>query len=435
MRYKMLKHRLKKKLYNSLLFVDYNKLGSKKYYQREHECMTLLHQASILKREYELDLVISLANKVIAIAEEFDLTNHLVSALELKTSCYSENGNIKMFDSSLKALEQQVQIRNNEHRAVSMFQKVKVYLKKSITTRKNLLSEVPGIVSELESLWWNTKSFNTFDAYYKTAILYYELEGEFNKIVEMTTSTLKWVEEGVVNKLLFDANYNKFILVYAHLRSKRYIDGLKYAESYSNDIKYSSVNWFSFMENYFLLSLHSRQYELSDILLQKVFSNPSYKVISNPAKERWSLYQAYYKIVSSLSETQTALFKNPYSLSLPEYSKDKLGFNVAIIILQFIYFLQKADSEALLYRIESLKKYILTHLKDTFSLRSKTFLKLLILTVTEDFDAEVCRKKGQKMYQKLMETPTPGDAYAEIEIVPYEHLWEHILSILDKQAN
>ena len=333
-RYKMLKHRLKKKLYNSLLFIDYSKLGLKNYYQREHECLTLLHQAYILRRQYELDLVITLANKVIVIAEQFDFTNHIVTALELKASCYSENGNIKMFNESLKELEKQTLKKNKELDAVSLLQTVNIYLRKSVTTRKNLLPKIPAIVSSLESLWQQTKSFSTFEAYYKTSIYYYELKGDFDKIVEMTINSLKWVEEGVVNAMLFDANYNKFILVYAHLRSKKYTEGLKYAEAYSNDFKFNSVNWFSFMENYFLLSLHSRKYELSNILLQKVFSNTSYKTISNSAKERWSLYQAYYEIVSRNSGSETNIFKNPYSLSLPEYSKDKLGFNVAILILQ-----------------------------------------------------------------------------------------------------
>lgn len=433
-RYKMLKHRLKKKLYNSLLFVDFNKLGLKNQFYKEHEVMTLLHQAYILRRQFELDLVIGLTNKVIAIAEQYEFTNHLITALELKASCYTENGNIKMLSKTLKELDNQVSRRNKEVKAISLYQTVKVCLKKSITTRKNLLPKVPSIVTELESLWRQTNTFSCFDAYYKTSMSYYELEGDFEKIVDMTTSSLKWLDEGLLNKELFNSNFNTFILVYAHLRSKRYEDGLKYASIYCNDFKYNSVNWFSFMENYFLLALHSRQYELSKILFQKIYDNPSFKIISKAAKERWSLYQMYLEVVNRGITSESNIFNNPYSLSLPEYSKDKLGFNVAILILQFVYFLQKNDSEALLYRIESLKKYILTHLKDAFSLRSKTFLKLLILTVTEDFDAEACRKKGQKLYQKLIETPPPGDAYAEIEIVPYEHLWDHILLILDNHS-
>lgn len=204
-----------------------------------------------------------------------------------------------------------------------------------------------------------------------------------------------------------------------------------YAEKYLTDFNQSTLNWFAYLENYYLLTLHSQKYELASLLLDKVFTNSYYLKVSPTAKERWQLYQAYLSIING--DLYLKKVTNPYLISLPEYSKDKQGFNVAILILQFFYFLQRKDIEALLYRIESLKKYIHTHLKDTFSLRSKLFLKLLILAVTEDFDAENIKKKGRKYFEKLADTPTPGDAYAEIEIVPYEHLWELILNVLQKR--
>ena len=433
-RYKMLKHRLKKKLLNNLLFFDYSRVGTKNYLVKEQACLLMLQQAYTLKLNYEFDLVLSLVAKIIAIAEEYDYTNHKASALELAAACYSEKGNLKQFNTVLPELETALHKRNLESKATNLFQSVSVNLKKSVTARRRLLPKLPAYIESLEALWSEAKTFATFEAYYKTSISYYELTGSFDKIIEMTVNAGKWVEKGTVNALRFESNYNKFVLVYAHLRNKDYLNGLQYAEKYALDFKEGFMNWFAYMENYFLLALHSNQLSLSELLLHKVLSNSSFSKISNTAKERWSLYQMYYRVLSLNSEKPDNIYINPYSLSLPEYSKDKLGFNVAILILQFIYFLQKGDAEALLYRIESLKKYILTHLKDAFSLRSKTFLKLLILTVTEDFDAHDCRIKGQKLYQKLIETPTPGDAYAEIEIVPYEHLWEHILSILDKQA-
>ncbi|MHC2992590.1 hypothetical protein OB13_13720, partial [Pontibacter sp. HJ8] len=232
-----------------------------------------------------------------------------------------------------------------------------------------------------------------------------------------------------------DLIYNNFVLVYAHLRAKDFENGLYYAELNLPLYKTSSQNWFAYMENYFLLAVHAKQYTLGNLLLQKVFNNNAFKNIPTTAKERWMLYQAYFRLVYSEATSISQEAKNPYLLSLPEYSKDKLGFNVAILTLQFIYLLEKGDAEALLYRIESLKKYISTHLKDVFSLRSKLFLKLLMLVVTEDFDVVQCRQKGENLYKKLMATPAPGDAYAEIEIVPYEHLWDLILQILkDKES-
>jgi hypothetical protein len=59
--------------------------------------------------------------------------------------------------------------------------------------------------------------------------------------------------------------------------------------------------------------------------------------------------------------------------------------------------------------------------------------RLLALTVKEDMDYSQSKKKGRYFYDKLQVTPSPGDAYAEIEIIPYEQLWEITLKILQEQ--
>ncbi|MCC9137976.1 hypothetical protein ACFSKU_03985 [Pontibacter silvestris] len=432
-RYKMLKHRLKRKLYNNLYFIDYNKLNTKVSFQKEQECYSMLHHAHVLLRQYELDLVISIAKKIIAIANQYDFTSLLISGLELLTLSYSQQGALKPFLSAKQDLTVALDKRNYEREAVSLFQYVSINLKKSVKSRKELLPELPSILHKLEDLWNSCGTFDAFESYYKAYIWYNELEGSFANIVTLTVQSERWVEEGKVNLLRFEYSYNKFIIVYAHLRAKHLINGLLYAERFLADFNPNTSKWFAYMENYCLLALHSKLYELADSLFQKVFANGAYSKIGNTAKERWVLYQAYFSLVNSNSTTGIANKKNPYFISLPEYSKDKQGFNVAILVLQFVYFLKKGDAEALMYRIESLKKYILTHLKDNFSLRSKLFLKLLMLTVTEDFNAEVCATKGEKYFEKLKDTPTPGDAYAEIEIIPYEHLWELILDTLIKR--
>ena len=71
---------------------------------------------------------------------------------------------------------------------------------------------------------------------------------------------------------------------------------------------------------------------------------------------------------------------------------------------------------------------------DCLTLGGKTLAVDAVLSIGEHGKYED-NEKGQKLYQKLIDSPPPGDAYAEIEIVPYEHLWEHILTILDRQSN
>jgi hypothetical protein len=340
---------------------------------------------------------------------------------------------------SKQFLESQKKLRNviagfmQEREAVSLYQNATILLRKSTKTRKEFLPQMPGIINQLEQLWQSSGTFSSFDAYYKTFIWYHEMEGNFQMIINITLDASQQVDENRVNRYRFDSMYNNFIMVYAHLRAKDYVNGIAHAEKNIHLYSPTSRNWFAYMENYFLLAVHARQYELGDSLQRQVFNNSSFDTtIPTIAKERWLLYHTYFKLVYPAAAAKEGEAKNPYLLSLPEYSKDKLGFNVAILTLQFIYLLEKGETEALLYRIESIKKYVSTHLKDVFSLRSKLFLKLLVLTVTEDYDAIECRRKGETLYRKLIDTPAPGDAYAEIEIVPYEHLWDLILDILER---
>ncbi|RIJ41407.1 hypothetical protein [Pontibacter oryzae] len=431
-KYKMLKHRLKKKLYNSLFFYDFSRLKTPRYHQKEQECIHLLHHAHLLYRLHEVELVINLTSKIKKISNTYEFLNFAIDALELEMLCYSQQGDLSKYNSSRKELDKCLKLKAYEREALTLFQMLRIQLKKSVKIRKKHLPEFVQDIERLKIIWKKSKSFECFNAYYKATIIYYELTGNFEAIVELTVASEALLKNNLVNSLRFDAKFNKYILVYAHFRAKKLKMGLEYAAKYLEDFIEGSPNWFAYLENYFLIAMYDKKYELAETIIHRASSNSMFIKLPAAAKERWTLYQAYYLLFAS-TDRKTNRIINPFLLSLPEYSKDKQGFNVAILILQFIFYLQRKETEALLYRIESLKKYILTHLKDTFSLRSKTLLKLLIITVTEDFDAQSSSKKGAKLYQRLIETPIPGDAFAEIEIVPYEHLWEHILLILNSQ--
>ncbi|MCX2740768.1 hypothetical protein [Pontibacter anaerobius] len=429
-RYKMLKHRVKTKLYDLLLLYEYEDNETNLVYIKEQQCQQILLKSNVLFRNHKFLLAAGLANKALTISDEYSFTNQKILAYEIILASLAFTGKQNTYETHLKSYNDLLLRKLAEREAQNIYQSVRVSIFKSVKKRKHIVASLNSKVEDVRQLWNRAGTYEAFNSFYKLSMLYYELVGDFDRTLQLTIDSEKLIEDGLVNQYRFDSLYNKFILVYAHLRLKKYNSGLEYAKDYIKLFDEKSINWFSFQENFFLLAVHSKNYDLAEVLLHQVFNNSFIEKISVSAKERWRIYKAYQVMLNHEVTTNSI---NPFLLSLPEYSKDKQGFNVAILILQFIYYLQKQDSEALLYRIESLKKYILTHLKDAFSLRSKIFLKLLILIVTEDYDVTACRRKGHKLYQKLLETPTPGDAFAEIEIVPYEHLWEHILSTLENK--
>lgn len=430
-RYKMLKHRIKRKLYNYLLTAELN--NAHDVLQKEQECLRLINLSKLLLRKFQFDIALGLSNKIKNLANTYEFNEIVLNALEIESLCLSNNDTFKKFIKVKEKEKSLKKIVNLEKEAISMYQTSKVLLRSTVKIRKKHLQELPQILNRLKSIWDSIQSFEAYNAFFRTSILNYELNGDFGEIIRITEEADEFIKSGKVNSLRFDQKYNAYILVYAHLRNKSFERGLKYAEKFTPYFDETTLNWFSYMENYFLLALHAKQYELSSLLLRKVQDNSQYKELRKNSNERWQLYYTYlYFLKPDLLIEQEFKYQKFFN-SFTGYTKDKQGFNVAILILQFIHFLNKNDSEALFYRIESLKKYSSTHLNDASSLRSRLFLKLLMLTVTEDFDAEACRIKGAKSYQKLSETPTPGDAYAEIEIIPYEHLWEMILDILEER--
>ncbi len=427
-RYKMLKSRLKKKLLDYLFFIDVSNSSQ----NDEIVCLDFLHHARVLILKGEYDISLRLLNKAHALAKENDFTDIIIDCLEYKSLYYMHKGLGKLLDENLNQLVELRNIKSYESQSVAIYQRARLNLTKSISSRTKYLTELGKIIVELELLWKETKTFITFENYYMLYVWYHELIGDFKKNIEITKESYKMLLEERINKKRFNERFNEYVLVYSLLREKDFHKGLKYAELFLENFNSDDHNWFAFMENYFLLAMHSRQYELAEVLIDKVFSNPSYSIVSRTAKERWNLFKTYLSFIAPVRGTFKEFNYQTFITSVPEYSKDKQGFNVAILILQFVHFLRKQDAEGLLYRIESLRKYMLVHLKNSYSLRSKIFLKLLMLTVTSDFDVEKCKSKGEKFLQKLVETPAPGDAYAEIEIIPYEHLWELILLILEK---
>ncbi|AMM52417.1 hypothetical protein TH61_16175 [Rufibacter sp. DG15C] len=429
--FKMVKSRLRKKLMNQLFFLDFQGNSIKSSHTLEQECLAKLYQARVLINSGAYDLSLPLLRQVLATAQDYDFNDIASLALRSLLHTYTHLGERTLFYKVNEQLKELVPILSADQEAERLFLESKVELNHSISARKNHLAKVESVLKRLEELWLQAQSYPTFDYYYLLSIWAQELSGNFHEIVELTNASEELLQSKKVNAERFDHRYNKFIQVYAHLRAKKLEEGIRLASQYEASFNPSSNNWFAFMENYTLLALHARQYEIAHMVLHKVLSNPFFKKITRMAQERWSLFEAYLHLVAPQRD-KPFKWQNLVQ-NVPSYSKDKEGFNVAILILQVLYYVDMLDTEALEYRMEALKKYAHKHFKDSFSERSRIFFKLLALVVKADFDYIVAQKKGENLCLKLQNTNPPGDAYAEIEIIPYEHLWELIIERLKKR--
>ena len=432
-RYRMLKSRLRYKLYNLLFFVDFNDSKGHISFPFEQECHSYLFRAKVLFKEGEFELSEKHVKKALSISKGAEFTDLTLMGLKMLRVIYSELCRPNHLRKTIGRIKKYEELERLEEEASNTFYMKIMQLRKSVHSRKVHLASTLRAVETLKRHWEAGKSFNLFDKYYRLKLWSNELAGNYEAVLHLSEETEDLLKRHIVNPLRFDVRHDIFTRTYAFLRMKDYSKGLVTAKEGLEHISRSSRNWFAHMENYFLMGLHNRSYQLAEDIVAQVVRNPFLDKIESHAKERWEMYKAYLYFMMPEKDVEEVLnFSNIYE-KLPFYAQDKQGFMVAILILEFMDLLKKDRLDLALTKLPNTERYIYRYLNDNpESQREKLFLKLISIVVQSSFNPETAAAKGAKYLKRLNETPEPGDAFAEVEIVPYEQLWEVLLEIMKR---
>ena len=112
------------------------------------------------------------------------------------------------------------------------------------------------------------------------------------------------------------------------------------------------------------------------------------------------------------------------------YPKEQRIFSVLLIILQILFLLERKTLSGLPERIERLKKYANRQLRKEEYHRSVQFIRLLQQLNKADYQLEELSNTGKyysslKSYSFFYRGKVSG-----LEVIPYEKLWERIISYL-----
>lgn len=428
-----LRARVQDKLLNHLFFLDHTDARLFVARRYELECLDLLHKVTILYLEGEYALSERLLRRCLRQAEKGEFTKYAEQACQRLATLYAEQRQLHKYNAYSKQLAKLRQLLVYEQEAEKLSIEVRLTMTRAVTMRRTLLPKMPAYIAQAEQLHLKANTFATYIALYRLRLTQAELTGHYDEIIRFTTAATQQLRQGKLNERRFDQRFNQFMSVYAHLRSRQYKAGLKLAEDFATHLHPTSNNWFYFYEHYLLLALHAGEYDHALRLLHVAHKNPSFPKQRPAAQERWQLLQAYAEFVQpeeALPTRRRNQMATSALLVVPEFTRDKRGHNVAILVFQLLHYLRQRELEPVLSRLERLRKYQQRHLRDAATLRSRTLLRLLMLLPEAEFDPEVLAKRGQARLAQLSQAPMVGDADAEVEIIPYERLWELTLDIL-----
>lgn len=438
--FRQLRARVQEKLLNHLSFLDYSGQQGSISKPFEIECRTLIYRASLLFLEGENTISLRLLQRCLKRAHEAEFTSLAEQAANRLTTYYAEALDWRNYEKYINQLAGIRALQQLEQRSDEVYGRFIVTSAQSVVHRRQFISQSTSLLAELGEIHQQANSYTSFYNLYRAQMTYAEYIGRYDDVLEITKKAQQQFDQGLINTKRFDLRFNYYWIVYAHLRTRRIAEGLALADAYTSAFNPVTSNWFFFYEHYLLLALHGQRYELSLRLLEQVMTNPSLPKIQESAKQRWELLYAYTMLMqppSTPAPTQRSGRVPISELTIPEYSRDKSGYNVFIIIYQLLDNLRAKRLDEVLLRLESLRKYQQRHLKDSSLLRSRTFIRLLLLLPDNEFSAEQVVKHTRVVTQleTLHSAPFVTEGSTEIEIIPYEHLWELTLHILRQNAS
>ena len=422
-----LKSRVQAKLLNCLYFLDHSNPLSLVSRRHQMACLDLLHKGTALYTEGEYVLSQRLLRRCLTEAQASEFTPYAVQSARQLCLIYAQLNKPVAYQQMDQLLQQALRVQQLEDEAARLFTSTVLTMAGTVKDRRALLPQMPERVQQLEALHRRAKTFNTYSFLYQLQLAHAELQGNATEIIRLTGAAARQLSQGKLNVRRFDLRYNTHMSIVAYLQGRQPEKGLRLAQAGIQHFAYTSSNWVFFQEYHLLLALHGKKYAYAQDLLRTVAQNPATTKLRPAAVERWELYRGYVDFVAPAAPASAPAPPPKWSLIMPEYSRDKSGQNVAILVLQLLHCLRRQNIDEALVRLERLRKYQQRHLHDDSSQRSRLFLRLLRGLADTGFDLAKARKRGQATLETLSSTPPPGDAFAEVEIIPYEHLWELVL--------
>ena len=430
-RYRMLKSRLKQKMLNHLYFLEFTGKGFPGYATAKQECLQLLHHGNIARITGERKIGKNLFHKAHTLSDRYEFTREKIHALEELLVIYSLNCQPHVFEQTSDELRQTRELYIKEEEAKELFYKYRMFLIKSVNSRKKTIDDVMDVIKKLEKSWKDTKSVNVFNYFYSMKLFFLEMTGNFDEAIPLIQEILGGKYQGVkLNTKRIDFTRLIYSLQYAYLMTKQFDKGFSLIEEHKNIVEPGDNHWFSFKSLHFLMAIHSRNYKLAFDIISEVFENKRFVMLGKTQEETWKLYNAYLHFAYAGNFFMRSFNFAKFVEEIPAYNKDKEGFNMAILILQFLFYLERGEKELLVLRRDAMKKYMDNHFKENFSYRTRTFYKLLNIVVENKLDLKKIQQKSKYLLNKLKEHQIVGSSYQEIEVIPYEHLWELLTNML-----
>jgi hypothetical protein len=439
-KYRQLKSRFKKRILNTLFFLDINQASSSNYNRAYYNCHKDWTLVKILLSNKADATAAQLAKSILGTALKFEFSDIIVSASRILRAHAMRIEDNKLYEEYSDICEKYQLVLKAEIESDELYER-------TILNSKKPPAKTPNRMELIQS--YCDRSLELANQYASPIILYnqfmvfatfHEMQEDYNSVCLVCSSAEQYIiehphmyREDKLAKIAL-----KKLLALVHLQD--FEKGQIQAEEYLKIFEKNNA-WLQFYEYYLLLAIHCKEYSSAHSIFDRVYEDKRFKKISSADQDKWNAFEAYLCLLLWV-QTEDGFekprrykqFKVKRFLEEPIiFPKNQRIFTVILVIAQVVFLLNEERSGEAFERIERLKGYSTRLLKQEEHYRITQFVRLLQQLAKAHFNYKDIGVH-QKYLTRLIESKIKyRDSANELEIIPYHHLWEMILNSIDQE--
>jgi len=439
-RYQKLKNSMLKRLLSMVFFLDNNGSSFAERNQAYYECYKEWASAKILLGKNARTSGIRLALKVLRQSKKYEFTELTLDiSRTLRLHYGTREGNLSKFDQYNKLYKSLAQLWKREIEAEEKYADLVLHYINAKASKDDTHLKAKEFFEEIK------EDFNQYDSY-MIKFCGYLIKTLISSSINDHQNTLQTTQEALdffyskpyFARVPIQIAYYQQMVCYTQL--KDFDNGRKVAFKCQEIIDRGSFNWFKFQELYFLLSMHTEEYQEAYEIFCEVKAEKQFEFLPEAVRETWNIFKAYLHFLQEVGQLAlptdekrfTKFRLGKFLNNTPIFSKDKMGMNIPILVIQIVFMIHNKDYDQAIDRIEAIEKYVTRYLRKDDTFRSNCFIRMLLQIPASGFHQAGVIRKAKKYQNKLEECPLEmaGQNY-EIEIIPYETLWNIVVQSLE----
>ena len=427
------KAKLKQKLLNNLFFLDYQKSEYTSYQRTLYNCLNQIHQIRILIMEGANCVAIKRIPAIVKMALDYELYEFALEALLINRSEFSRLGKctpLNLAEDEIKNIKPIIKVIND---CEDTFYDTLVLMNKSLSSCEKIIDDIPKKIKKIE---YQAKKLKLR----RLDILAKKLNIAYNTFCQNHIENLKtcdYLESKYLNldnsEIKVDLQYKELVFLKLHSLFVLNQDenGIEYANKVETIFKSGELDWFKFKEHQFLILMKAEKFHQATKVFRSVRINKNFHKIPSIDQDRWKIYRVYLLFVNDSKLIKWGFDIDQFKNSIPAFEKEYQGYNVAILIIQFLLYFREADIKNLKIKLDELSKFSSVHLDKRHNYRNSIFIRMLEIIMEKEYNYKLIAEKGATYLKKLINSQIPPDWSQELEVIPYEKLWEYVLNILN----